>query len=317
MYRSILVPLDGSSAAEHALPMALSLARRFKAALKIVHVHVPTWGVYGEDGLYDALIDREVREGMQSYLNEIVQRVSANTEISLSSAVLEGLVPGAIERHVTESGIDLVVMTTQGRGPLARFWLGSVADRLVRQLTIPILFVRAHGEELDLTNEPKIGRVLIPLDRSLLAEQILDPAAAIAAATNAKVTLLAVAHQFTPETDASEGRSVSGIRPELLAQMRDIDRQERARAEDYLHQLAERLKTRLPVETQVISHGQPATAILNEASALRTDLIALATHGRGGLRRVLLGSVADKVLRAATCSVLVYRPVGELTSAED
>ena len=142
MYRSILVPLDGSAAAEEALPMALSLARRFAAALTIIHVHVPIWGVYGEGGLYDPLIDREIRDGMQAYLNGVVKRISTGTDISLSSAVLEGLVPGAIKRHATESGVDLVVMTTQGRGPVARFWLGSVADRLVRQSTIPILFVR-------------------------------------------------------------------------------------------------------------------------------------------------------------------------------
>ena len=72
MYRSILVPLDGSAAAEQALPMALSLARRFGAALTIIHVHVPTWGVYGEGGVYDSLIDREIREGMRAYLDGIV-----------------------------------------------------------------------------------------------------------------------------------------------------------------------------------------------------------------------------------------------------
>src|SRR4051812_23801239 len=104
MYRSILVPLDGWAAAEQALPMALSLARRFAAALEIIHVHVPTWGMYGEGGVYDALVDREVREGMQAYLDRIVQRISTGTDISLSSSVLEGLVPSAIKRHATETG---------------------------------------------------------------------------------------------------------------------------------------------------------------------------------------------------------------------
>ena len=216
MYRSILVPLDGSAAAEQALPMALSLARRFAAALTIIHVHVPTWGVYGEGGVYDALVDREIREGMQAYLNGIVQRISTGTDISLSSTVLEGLVPGAIKRHATESGVDLVVMTTQGRGPVARFWLGSVADRLVRQLTIPMLFVRPQEAEVDLTQEPKFGRMLIPLDGSQLAEQILEPATAIAAATNAEITLLRVVQQFTPDSYAPDSGRVSGLRPGLL-----------------------------------------------------------------------------------------------------
>jgi nucleotide-binding universal stress UspA family protein len=192
-----------------------------------------------------------------------------------------------------------------------------VADRLVRQSAIPILLVRPHEEEVDLTRETKFGHVLVPLDGSPLAEQILDPAIALAAGTSAKITLLVVAHQFTPDDDAPDSGRGSGIRPELLKQLQDADRQARASAEKYLNELVERLKTRsLPVETRVVSHVQPATAILNEASDQGIDLIALATHGRGGLRRVLLGSVADKVLRGATTPVLVYRPVGEFVATE-
>jgi nucleotide-binding universal stress UspA family protein len=121
MYRSLLVPLDGSAAAEHALPIALSLARRFEAALKIVHVHAPLWGVYGEGGLYDALLDRELREEMQGYLDGVIQRLSEATKVSLSSVLLQGRVADAINRHAMESGVDLIVMTTQGRGLVARF----------------------------------------------------------------------------------------------------------------------------------------------------------------------------------------------------
>ena len=242
MYRSILVPLDGSAAAEQALPMALSLARRFAAALTIIHVHVPTWGVYGEGGVYDALVDREIREGMRAYLDGIVERISTGTDISLSSAVLEGLVPGAIKRHATESDVDLVVMTTQGRGPVARFWLGSVADRLVRQLTIPILFVRPQEGEVDLTQEPKLGRMLIPLDGSELAEQILDPATALAAATNAEVTLLRVVQQFTPDSYVPNSGRVSGLRPGVAYATAGRRPPGMGAREDYLNQLAERLK---------------------------------------------------------------------------
>jgi nucleotide-binding universal stress UspA family protein len=231
---------------------------------------------------------------------------------------LDGLVAGAINDHVIESDVDLVVMTTQGRGPVARFWLGSVADRLVRQSTIPILFVRPHEEDSDLTEETKFERMLIPLDGSPLAEQVLKPASTLAAATNAQVTLLRVVQQLTPESYVAHSRRFSGIRPALLKQLQDVDRQERLRAEDYLNQLAARLGTRsLTVETRVVSHVRPATAILDDASAHSVDLIALATQGRGGLKRLLVGSVADKVLRGATTPVLVYRPVGEFVAAEE
>jgi nucleotide-binding universal stress UspA family protein len=103
------------------------------------------------------------------------------------------------------------------------------------------------------------------------------------------------------EAGALECQRVSGIRPALLTQLQDVDCQERTGAEEYLDQLAEGLRSRsLIVHTRVVSHIRPATAILDEASTHGVDLIALATQGRGGLKRLLVGSVADKVLRSAT-----------------
>ena len=88
--------------------------------------------------------------------------------------------------------------------------------------------------------------------------------------------------------------------------------------EEYLDQLAARLRAgSLSVQTRVVSHIRPATAILDDASSNGADLIALATHGRGGLKRWLVGSVADKVVRGRYTPVLVYRPVGEFVSAEE
>ena len=192
MYGSLLVPLDGSAAAEHAIPMALSLARRFRAAVQIVHVYVPVWDIYDEGGWHDETLDREMREDWKAYLDSVVQRLAGASDISINAVLLEGTVllkgtvAGTINRHVTAANIDMVVMTTQGRGPVARFWLGSVADALVRQTSIPILFVRPQEAEADLTQEPVFGRVLIPLDGSQLAEQILEPAAALAVATTGR-----------------------------------------------------------------------------------------------------------------------------------
>src|SRR5689334_10310029 len=116
MYRSILVPLDGSVAAEQALPMALSLARRFGAALQIVHVYVPIWGKYGRPETAHELVDREMRERGKAYNDAVIQRLSAVGSFSLSASYLEGPeVASAINRHAADSGADLMVMTPQGR----------------------------------------------------------------------------------------------------------------------------------------------------------------------------------------------------------
>jgi nucleotide-binding universal stress UspA family protein len=111
--------------------MAVSLARRFEAALEIVHVHAVIWHEYGEGGLYDGLVDRELRVGMQAYLDGVIKLLSDATKLSLSSVLLDGRPAGTITRHAMEFGADLIVMTTLGRGAVARFFLGSVSDALV------------------------------------------------------------------------------------------------------------------------------------------------------------------------------------------
>jgi nucleotide-binding universal stress UspA family protein len=307
MYRSLLVPLDGSDFGEHALPLALSLARRLGVPLRVVHVHVSPWGVYGElGGQYDETTDRILRERDRAYLDAVVQRLAAAADVPLSSALLDGPVADAIGWHATAAESGLLVMTTHGRGPLARFWLGSVADALVRQASIPILLVQPKEAPPDLAQEPVLGRVLIPLDGSELAEQILEPALALGAATQAEYTLLRVVQPMKP-----------GGHIQLLKQLQDLHRQDWTEAQEYLERSTERLRSRaLTVQTRVVSHDQPAAAILGDASAHGADLIALATQGRGGLKRLLLGSVADKVLRGAATPVLVYRPVDKSAPAD-
>jgi nucleotide-binding universal stress UspA family protein len=318
MYRSLLVPLDGSDFGEHALPLALGLARRLWTALQVVRVHVPVWGVYGEfGGLYDETVDRALRERDREYLDAVVKRLATVADIPLSSALLDGPVADMIDRHAAATGADLLVMTTHGRGPLARFWLGSVADALVRQGSIPVLVVRPQEAAPDLAQEPVLRRVLIPLDGSALAEQVLEPALALGAAMQAEYTLLRVVQPMIPGGHIPASAKVSGLREPLLKQLQALHRQELTEAQEYLERIAERLRARaLTVQTRVVSQERPATAILEDASAHGADLIALATHGRGGLKRLLLGSVADKVLRGGSTPVLVYRPVDKAAPAD-
>jgi nucleotide-binding universal stress UspA family protein len=318
MYRSLLVPLDGSDFGEHALPVAMSIVRRLGGALQIVHVHVPVWGVYAELGaLYDETTDRTLRERDRAYVDAVVQRIAAVADIPCSSALLGGPVAEAISQHASTTGSDLVVMTTHGRGALARFWLGSVADALVRQASVPILFVRPQEAAPDLAQEPVLRRVLIALDGSELAEQVLEPVLALGASTQAEYTLFRAVKQRTPLSYDATSARVSGLRESLLKQLQEIDRQEWTEAQNYLERLAERLRGRsLTVQTRVVSHEQPATAILDDVQKSPVELIALATHGRGGLKRLLLGSVADKVLRGGTTPMLMYRPVDKSATTD-
>jgi nucleotide-binding universal stress UspA family protein len=305
MVRSILVPLDGSAVSERALPLAVSLARRLNAAIQLVHVHAPLWGASPDS---DPL-DKAAHERERAYLDTTVNRLAAEAGVPLSCALLEGPTAETISRHVTQNEIDLVVLVSRSRCPLTRFWLGSVADALIRQISTPVLLVPPESTSLDFSDDAWPGHVLIPLDGSELSEQIVGPAIAVGEAANAQFTVLRVIQPMLPGYPPISGQC-SGT---ALQQLQVLHSAEQSDAYACLNRIAERLHRRsLPVQSLVASHDSASIAILERASGLEVDLIAVATQGRGGLQRMLLGSVADKVIRGATTPVLVYRPVETL-----
>jgi nucleotide-binding universal stress UspA family protein len=303
MITSILVPLDGSPFSEHALPLALGLARRAGVPLRLVHVHVPLLVVSNETMvLYDDELEQRLRDRKQGYLDEVVKRIAACSTVSVSSQVVEGAAGEALEEVIRSAGASLVVMTTHGKGPVSRFWLGSVADQLIRRASVPILLVPAQTGDVDLRVEPSPGHVLVPLDGSALAEGILEPAIALGKLTGADYTLVRIIERvFHLGNDALSG--TLNVADERRWQLQHDD------AQIYLSRTADRMGSQeLRVSTHVVSHYHPATAILEEARSQGNCLIAIQTHGRGGLARLLLGSAADKVVRGATSPVLIGRP---------
>jgi nucleotide-binding universal stress UspA family protein len=304
MYRTILVPLDGSPFGEQALPLALGIARRAGAALELIHVFVTPAAVETELRLpVENTFDAKARAEARAYLDGMVQRPAASgVPVRGTYTEAYGSIPEAIGQQAADRNVDLVVLTTHGRGPLSRFWLGSVADELVRQLTVPLLLVRPREGKPDLAGEPVLRHLLVPLDGSPLAEQVLEPAIELGRLMSADYTLLRVVrpvYYLSPELGGFGG---VGPDPQLL---KDLQTQ----AESYLAGVAERLRARsLRVQTQVCVEGHVPGTILQEAEKRGSDLVALATHGQGGLGRLLRGSVADKVIRGGMLPVFVYRP---------
>jgi len=302
MYHSIMTPLDGSTFSEHALPLALSIARRTGAVVRIAHVHTPIIALAypGEYLALDAALDTQTRESERAYLEGLARRLAASWDVPITVALLDGLpVAGVLHDHARATGIDLVVMTTHGRTGLSRFWLGGVADTLARQATLPILLVRPRDDALDLTHEQVIKHILIPLDGSRFAEQALERAVALGVPMQAEYTLLQAidpllaGHTVPPYTVGLDEEQYEQIRTD---------------AQNHLERVAEHLRAQsLQVRTSLVV-AQPASAILTYAREHGVDLIAMATHGRGGITRLLLGSVADKVVRGACTPVLLQRP---------
>jgi nucleotide-binding universal stress UspA family protein len=308
MYRSLLVPLDGSPFSEHALPLARAIACLSGATLHLVHVHVIT-ALISVDAIpvFDEALDAQDRAREQTYLDNLARRLSHDGAVRVTTAVLDDPVAGALQTYAAAHDVDLVVMTTHGRSAFSRFWLGSVADTLVHCASMPILLLRPQETPPDLAQLPEIKHILVPLDGSALAERILPPATALGALTNAAYTLLHVI-ALDAVADYAMDWPIARSEAGTLAALR-------ADAQTYLDRVAERLGAQsLAVHTAVIG-GQAAPAILEYARDHGIDLVALATHGRSGAARILLGSIADKTVRGATTPVLLYRPPKEALEA--
>src|SRR5262245_19432477 len=123
MYRNILVPLDGSSFGEHALPLALALARKTGAGLRVVHVHTPVTAIYLEGvGVMDESLEEHVRGELAKYLNGMKTKIAqVAPDVPIVTALMDGTVAATIAEHASKEGVDLVAMTTHGRGALGRF----------------------------------------------------------------------------------------------------------------------------------------------------------------------------------------------------
>lgn len=308
MFTNILVPLDGSPFAEQAIPRALDLARRSGGCVTLVRVHVPLAPAFSQ-GLppFDYELERGAREQAREYVETLARRHQGN-HAKIRAVCLEGAVVEALCEYAREMQVDLVVLSTHGRGPLARFWLGSVADELVRTLTVPVLAFRPHEEPLP--KSARVRHVLIPLDGSELAESILESAISLGAGAETQFTLLRV---LAPSSAACAGVPELGgvlLDRELLRRLEELEENDRREAESYLHAVETRMSARsLDVDTRLVTGEQVALTILAQARDMNADVIALASHGRGGLTRFLLGSVADKVLRGSSLPVLLCRPM--------
>jgi nucleotide-binding universal stress UspA family protein len=290
MYQRIMVPLDGSPFSERALPLAVALAHRSGAELRLVHVLAP----------FANRVFIETEGGEPDRLAALARRITEESGVRAEAVRRVGRqVVGELSYYSAEEDIDLVVMATHGWGGLQRAWLGSVTDGLVREARVPVVAFRPRAEEGPRLDGKALEEVLVPLDGSAVSEVVLAEALRLGG-REARYTLVRVVPVGRPSVSIS-GAIELAYRQELLDALQ-------TGAEQYLAGEMERLGGEgYQVRTKVLLHPQPARAILDLASEIGADLIAMGTHGRGALGRLALGSVADKVLRGGEVPVLVLR----------
>jgi nucleotide-binding universal stress UspA family protein len=289
--KKILLPLDGSDFGERALVYAARLARSTSARLLLVRAtHARTlldvneadaqMGVYSQAERDLAAIATRLRNmGLQAevhvYYDEPV------------SAILNA----ARHHHV-----DLIVMSTHGRSGAGRMLYGSVADDVLRHAEAPVLLVPSSVDHDWPADEPLTA--LVPLDGSDLAEAALGSAALLATQVGARLRLLRVVE---PPSYPLYGDGYVYV---------PIDEEaDRTEAERYLHEQVKRLAGQGVTAEAEVAYGQPDVVIAKVAGQHRADIVVMATHGLGGLARLVLGSVATGTLRRAHVPLLLTRPL--------
>lgn len=290
--RLIAVPVDGSAFAERALPFATTIASKAGATLSLLAVHDAKLDerVFGPD-----VRAEQDRQSLREYLSDVADRLGTVGDKLVERHLLEGNPATAIAAWADREHPDLVCLTTHGRGPWTRLWLGSVTDRLLKTLDVPMLVIGGGLQP----RSSQFGRVLVPVDlgRDVDPGQLLEPFTTL---FEASFSLLYIQPR-TRIIGAGLGLDAPGLSVEA-------DQRQAAEAETRLTVMAEALRARgLKVDTQIKPGDAPAQAIAAAATEGKFDLIALTSRSPKGISRLLLGSVADKVIRAAEIPVLVLR----------
>jgi nucleotide-binding universal stress UspA family protein len=294
MFHHLLVPLDGSRLAEAVVPVATSIAARAEARVTLLHVleRDAPQTIHGDRHLSDAA-------EAQRYLEHVSETVRARG-VEVTWHVHERLVndvPLSVVSHADELGPDLVMLAEHG-APHVRDWLaGTIAQRVVSRGETPVLLVRATGHA---PAELPFERILVPLDGHAEHERGLSPAKDLARAANAALLLLTV----VPTVARLHGSA--GLAGNLLpgATRAKLDVAV-ATAQDYLAELGTSLQRDGLDATGYVARGDPLVQICEFCEARRIDTIALGTHGKAGTEAFWHGSLAQRLLRASNCSLLL------------
>jgi nucleotide-binding universal stress UspA family protein len=272
MFERLLIPLDGSPEGEAVLSEVPRVAAT-GAEVYLLHVIPNVTPPVGSPtvGLFT------LPEHAEQYLDGLAVRLS---NVRTRTFVDAGDPADRILKVALSLNIDTIAMTTHARAGISRSLLGSVAQEVVRRSSLPVFLVRPGMP----TRARPVRRILVPLDGSPRSERMLDVLRPLAYGTRAELLLL---HVVPLEEDTA---------------LRDPSRA--------YEKMARSLESACVSARPIVTRGDPVIEIIHQAKAQDVDAIAMATHGRTGLERMLVGSVAEGVLRRADCPVLLLRVVG-------
>ena len=292
--QTVLIPTDGSDRSNAAAHRGLDLATALDCTVHVLSVadsSIATGAGYsGDSPSIRKRLREKATERATSLRDEAIQR-----GIEATAVAREGIPANEIVTYATDEVIDAIIIGTAGRGGVVRAVMGGVADKVVRTASVPVITITPNAAGAKWAED--VDAILLPTDGSETATAVADRGVELAVQLSASVHFLSV-------IDHSRLSVLSEIFDTESAQNDEL----RERAIDHLSALASDARGR-GVETQIsVKGGDPAEEIVQYAESEGIDLIALGTAGRGGFERLLVGSVADQVIRTAPVPVLTTRP---------
>jgi nucleotide-binding universal stress UspA family protein len=282
----ILCPVDFFAASDKAVDYAAGLAEIYNSRVFLLHAVVPMVPVAYEFPLNTAEIAREMQQAARHEMKKLIARVRAR-RIEAESLIAAGAVHDVIRRAISTVKPDLIAMGTHSRTGIDRWFLGSETEWLMRHSPVPVLTISAK-ERL---RRPAFRKILVTTDFSEGTANALDYAFSIALENNSRITFLHVVNDIAMDVSRKYRDSIiSGVETKL-ANM--VPRE----AWDWC-----KIRTRVEV-------GHPYQMIEKTLEKERPDLLVMNIHGKGMLDRALLGSTAERIVRAAKCPVMLIPPM--------
>ena len=299
MFTKMLIPLDGSRTAEKVLPYARALGGVLKIPVELLAVvdigEMATHIAASKARFLDAMV-QDAERSCSEYLKAVAAKA---TGVNIKWSVEKGRPEEVITEKAVADKNALIAMATHGRSGLNRWMLGSVAEKVLRGCENPLLMVRA-SEEVDAEEKVRLKSVIVPLDGSELAERVIPSVVALAKAMNIEVVLFRAYSIPYSVYSGTEGYSAINFE-ELIAAVKD-------EAVGYLEKkTAELKKDGLAKVSYVAKEGLSADEVIALGRATQDNLIAMCSHGRSGVKRWVLGSVTETVVRHSGDPVLVVR----------
>ena len=313
MYSKVIVPLDGSDLSEQSLPYAELIAKSLNVPVELVQAYdiLPPslLGGSNRQGVVSALEEGSRARALVSMENQ--RRRLEGDGLSVNLVAQRGPAADVIVAVAGAEPTALVVMSTHGRGGISRWVMGSVTDKVLHTIPNPMLIVRANvlGPAAP---ESSLRSVVVPLDGSPLSELAIPHAISVAGALSAGITVLRITpseDQYRTQLNLALPEMGTGTMPDFdMASPDELTADDAAEASDYLDDVRNRMSIDHAhgVATEHQVNDNIAQTIIERASA-QPSLVAMTTHGRSGVGRMVLGSVTDRVIRHSNLPVLVIR----------